>query len=88
LVSASDLSGVRPGEVLVTRFASPEVVLAFDRIGALVTDQGGRSAHAAVVARELGIPAVVGTQEATQVVASGDLVAIDGAAGTVRILGG
>src|SRR4051812_42168901 len=65
LVGPGGLSDVRRGEILVARGATPELVLAFDRIVGLVTDQGGRSAHAVVVAREWGIPAVVGTQTAT-----------------------
>jgi pyruvate,water dikinase len=77
---------VRAGEILVTQFASPEVVLLFDRIAGLITDQGGRLAHAVVVARELGVPAVVGTQEATTRVRSGSVVILDGSRGTVRMV--
>jgi pyruvate,water dikinase len=86
LISLSDLSRVQPGDILVTRFAAPDVVLVFDRIGGLVTDQGGRSAHAAVVARELGVPAVVGTQVATETIPDGGIVALDGTAGSVRVV--
>jgi phosphoenolpyruvate synthase/pyruvate phosphate dikinase len=86
VLGPDDLSGVRVGDILVTQFTNPELVLVFDSIAALVTDQGGRSAHAAVVARELAIPAVVGTQIATQVVADGDILDVDGRSGIVRVL--
>lgn len=86
LTTSSEFSGVRPGEILVTRFATPEVVLVFDRIRAFVTDQGGRSAHAAVVARELGIPAVVGTQLATELISDGSVIVVDGASGIVAVV--
>lgn len=87
LFTVDDYADVALGEILVTRFATPDVTLAFDRIAGLVTDQGGRSAHAAVVARELGVPAVVGTQAATAIIPNGADVVLDGTQGTVRILG-
>jgi phosphoenolpyruvate synthase/pyruvate phosphate dikinase len=86
LVRAADLSEVAAGEILVTRFATPDVVLVFDRIAGFVTDQGGRSAHAAVVAREFGVPAVVGAQVATREIPDGSDVALDGTEGSVRLL--
>jgi len=86
LPNASEFAQVRPGEILVTRFASPEVVLVLDRIAGLVTDQGGRLAHAVVVARELGVPAVVGTQTATEEFVTGSVVVLDGSLGTVRVV--
>jgi pyruvate, water dikinase len=87
LLKAADFPQLLPGEILVTRFASPEVVLVFDRAAGLVTDQGGRSAHAAVVAREHGIPAVVGTQTATGAIPDRSTVTLDGSAGTARVIG-
>lgn len=87
VVDTADLATVAHGDVLVTRAATPDVVLVFDRIVALVTDQGGRSAHASIVARAMGIPAVVGTQTATQAVTDGSLLEVDGSRGTVTIQG-
>ena len=55
-------------------------------LGAIVTDRGGQLSHAAIVAREYGIPCVVGTRNATQMIPDGKKVRIDGAAGTVEIL--
>jgi phosphoenolpyruvate synthase/pyruvate phosphate dikinase len=86
LRAVADLAEVQPGEILVTRSAVPDVVVAFDRIGALITDQGGRLAHAAVVAREFGVPAVVGTQIATHNIPNGSIVMLDGAEGTVTVV--
>lgn len=88
LSSAADFETIRRGEILVTRFATPDVVLVFDRIAALVTDQGGRSAHSVVVARELGIPVVVGTQTATRDIPHGASVMIDGDHGTIEFADG
>jgi phosphoenolpyruvate synthase/pyruvate phosphate dikinase len=78
-------AAVIAGEILVTRFTSPELVLVFDRIAGFVTDQGGSSAHAAVVAREVGIPGVVGTQKATELIVDGDSVVLDGTAGRIYV---
>jgi pyruvate, water dikinase len=86
LLDPAEIHRVRPGEILVAAYAVPDLVLAFDRISGLVTDQGGRFAHAAVVARELGIPAVVGTQIATTEIADGSTLCLDGGAGTVAIV--
>jgi len=86
LLNAGDFSRLRAGDILVTRFTTPEVVLVFDRIAGLVTDQGGRSAHAAVVAREIGVPAVVGTQWATEAIVDGSVIALDGTEGSVRVI--
>ena len=57
------------------------------KIAALVTDAGGISAHPAVLSREFGIPAVVGSSVATQVIKSGDRVRVDGNNGVVEVLG-
>lgn len=85
LSSLADLAAVRSGEILVARAMVPELVLVFDRIAGVVTDQGGRLAHASVVARELRVPAVVGTQVATNRIRNGVSLLLDGSVGTVRI---
>jgi phosphoenolpyruvate synthase/pyruvate phosphate dikinase len=85
LLSPDEFPLLRHGEILVTRFTTPDVVLTFDRAAALVTDQGGRLAHAALVARELGIPAVVGTQSATEAIPDGSVLVVDGTTGTILI---
>jgi pyruvate,water dikinase len=84
LTSPSDTARLRAGEVLVAPMTSPSWVPAMRRAAALVTDAGGTTCHAAVVARELGVPAVVGTRTATQRLHDGDIVTVDGSRGEVR----
>ena len=71
------------GEILVTRMTSPDCVPIMRRAGAIVTDAGGMTSHAAIVARELGLPCIVGAHDATRVLVTGTLVTVDGSAGTV-----
>ncbi|MCE4615904.1 MAG: pyruvate, water dikinase [Aeropyrum sp.] len=71
------------GDVLVTKMTDPDWVPYMKMASAIVTDEGGMTAHAAIVARELGIPAVVGTGSATQVLEDGAVVTVDGSRGVV-----
>ncbi|MCE4612075.1 MAG: pyruvate, water dikinase [Desulfurococcales archaeon] len=71
------------GDVLVTKMTDPDWVPYMKMASAIVTDEGGMTAHAAIVARELGIPAVVGTGNATQVLKDGMVVTVDGSRGVV-----
>jgi pyruvate,water dikinase len=71
------------GEILVARMTSPDWVPTMRRAGALVTDGGGTTCHAAIVSRELGVPCVVGARVATTVLRTGELVTVDGGEGTV-----
>ncbi|MBW1997387.1 MAG: hypothetical protein JRJ29_05395 [Deltaproteobacteria bacterium] len=73
-------------EILVTHSTSPDWGPVFVRLKGIVTDGGGVMSHAAIVAREYGIPAVVGTSNATQAIQTGDLIKIDGEKGMVEIL--
>lgn len=77
---------VQPGDVLVAEFTAPPWTPLFATVSAVVTDAGGILSHCAVVAREYGIPAVVGTGKATAVIKDGQRVEVDGNAGLVRIL--
>ncbi|WP_086824089.1 phosphoenolpyruvate synthase [Allokutzneria sp. NRRL B-24872] len=74
---------LRDGEVLVAAMTNPDWVPAMRRAGAVVTDEGGMTCHAAIVARELGVPCVVGTRTATSVLRDGHQVTVDGKQGTV-----
>jgi pyruvate,water dikinase len=76
---------LRPGEILVTAQTNVGWTLLFPRAAAVVTDVGAALSHAAIVARELGIPAVVGCGDATTRLKTGDRVRVDGGAGTVEI---
>ncbi|MDQ4118899.1 MAG: PEP-utilizing enzyme, partial [Actinomycetota bacterium] len=81
-----DAAAVRPGEVLVCPVTAPAWNLAMARAGAVVCDTGGQLSHAAITARELSVPAVVGCRDATATLRTGERVLVDGAAGTVRRL--
>lgn len=79
----NELGNVLEGEVLVTKMTSPDMVPVMKKVSAIITDEGGSNCHAAIVSRELGVPCVVGTQKATQVLKKGDLVSVDGTSGKV-----
>jgi rifampicin phosphotransferase len=87
VADASDFDHVRQGDVLVTRMTSPYFTVVLPLLGAIVTDRGGQLSHAAIVAREYGIPGVVGTREATRLIRDGGRVRVDGTTGEVRLLG-
>jgi pyruvate,water dikinase len=74
------------GDVLVTESTSEAFNILLPLLGALVTDSGGLLSHSAIVAREYGIPGVVGTREATDSIADGTRVRVDGDAGEVTVL--
>ncbi|MEN3540701.1 PEP/pyruvate-binding domain-containing protein [Microbispora sp. ZYX-F-249] len=78
---------LQPGEILVTTLTNVGWTPLFPRAAAVVTDVGAPLSHASIVARELGIPAVVGTGNATTRVRDGDKIRVDGAHGTVEMLG-
>jgi pyruvate,water dikinase len=80
-----DFGRIRAGDVLVCATTTPSWTPVFTSIAGLVTDTGGILCHAAVVAREYGLPAVVGTEEATARIADGDRIEVDGDAGEVWI---
>ena len=77
-------ASLRPGEVLVCPYTNPSWTPLFERAAAVVVDTGGLASHAAIVAREYGIPAVMGTGTGTRVLRDGDIVMVDGDAGQVR----
>ena len=86
LGDAADGAALQPGEVLVTTITNVGWTPLFPRAAAVITDVGAPLSHAAIVARELGIPAVVGCGNATMRLRTGDLVRVDGTAGTVEVL--
>ncbi len=79
----SEIDKVLQGDVLVTEMTSPDYVPAMRRASAIVTDTGGRTSHAAIVSRELGIPCVVGTGTATATLKTGQVVTVDGQSGKI-----
>ena len=85
--SLEEFDQVQEGEILVCRMTNPAWVVLFTKIAGLVTDTGGTTSHPAVLAREFGIPAVVGTGNAGERIKTGDRVRVNGATGVVEILG-
>lgn len=83
LKSPSEISKVKQGDVLVAPMTSPDYVPAMKKANAIITDEGGQTSHAAIVSRELGIPCIVGTKDATKVLKDNDIVSVDGSKGLV-----
>ncbi len=77
ILNPKDIDKFKKGEVLVTDMTDPDWVPAMKLASAIITDAGGRTAHAAIVSRELGIPCIVGTKNATKVVKTGEKVTVD-----------
>jgi pyruvate, water dikinase len=80
-----DLSKIKKGDILVTIMTNPDMVVAMQKSAGIITDEGGMTAHAAIVSREMGIPAVVGTEEATKKLKDGEIVTVDGYSGKVYL---
>ena len=86
--SVDQIADIRDGEILVCGSTSPAWAPIFSKITATVTDVGGVMSHAAIVCREYGLPAVVGTGRATSQIRTGQMIRVDGSAGTVTLLAG
>ena len=84
---ASEFGRIAKGDVLVTESTTEAFNILLPLLGGIVTDNGGLLSHAAIVSREYGIPGVVGTREATERIADGVLIRVDGDAGEVTVLG-
>ncbi len=84
IMSAKEIGKVFPGDVLVAPQTNPDYVPAMKKAVAIVTDKGGRTSHAAIVSRELGIPAVVGSEKATKLLKTGNVVTVDGTKGQIH----
>lgn len=82
----SDLVKIKKGDVMVSPMTTPELSSGMQRAGAFVTDEGGATSHAAIVAREMDKPCIVGTKIATQVLKDGDEVEVDANNGVVKVL--
>jgi pyruvate,water dikinase len=86
LRSMAEVNKVEVGDILIARFASPTLTPLFTIASAIVTDMGGALSHCAAVAREYGIPAVVGTGRAISSISEGQMIEVDGTAGIVRFV--
>ncbi|OGM27258.1 phosphoenolpyruvate synthase [Candidatus Woesebacteria bacterium RIFCSPHIGHO2_02_FULL_38_9] len=78
-----DIDKVQKGDVLVSIMTSPDFVPAMKKAAAIITDEGGGTSHAAIVSRELGVPCVVGTKEATKKLKDGQIVSVNGSTGHI-----
>jgi phosphohistidine swiveling domain-containing protein len=86
VIKSEDFSKFTDGEILVTHMTRPEFVPLMKKASAIITDEGGITCHAAIVARELSKPCIIGTKNATQILKDGDLVEVDADNGVVRII--
>jgi len=86
IFDARQMEDLQPGEILVTDMTDPDWEPVMKRAGAIVTNRGGRTCHAAIIARELGIPAVVGTGHATEVLQDGMEVTVSCAEGDAGVI--
>ncbi|MDD5590526.1 MAG: phosphoenolpyruvate synthase [Dehalococcoidales bacterium] len=80
---ASQIDRVTEGDILVAEMTTPDFVPAMKRAAAIVTNRGGRTAHAAIISRELGIPCVVGTEKATETLSDNQVITVDGSHGKI-----
>ena len=85
ILDMDDIGSFEKGDVLVTASTSPQWTPIMRLASAIVTDLGGTLSHAAIVSREFGIPAVVGTQNATETIKDGQTVTVNGTDGLVEI---
>lgn len=78
-----DLEKLKKGDVLVTKMTNPDMVVGMQKSSAIVTDEGGLTSHAAIISREMGIPAVIGTEKATQILKDNQEITVNGFTGKV-----
>ena len=76
---------MKEGEILVSETTSPDLIPACNKAKGIITNQGGMVSHAAIISREMNIPCIVGTKNATQVIKTGDFVELDAERGIVTI---
>ena len=87
VAGAADFDRILKGDVLLTESTTEAFNILLPLLGAIITDSGGLLSHSAIVAREYGIPAVVGTRDGTQLIADGATVRVDGDAGEITVNG-
>jgi pyruvate,water dikinase len=75
--SLDELPKIMKGDILVTKMTNPDMVVTMQKAAAIVTDEGGQTCHAAIVSREIGLPAIVGTRKATKVFHEGQIITVD-----------
>ena len=83
---AEKIKNMTDGDILVSEMTRPNIIVACEKAGAIVTDEGGITCHAAIVSRELKKPCIIGTKIATKILKDGDVIEVDANVGVVRIL--
>jgi len=83
IANVTDINQVQQGDIIVTTMTDPDWVPAMKRASGIITERGGRTCHAAIVSRELGIPAIIGASNATQILKTGQSVTLDCSSGSV-----
>ena len=78
-----DLQKIKGGDILVTEMTNPDMVVTMQKSAGIITDEGGLTAHAAIVSREMGIPCIVGTREATAKLKEGEIITMDAYSGKI-----
>lgn len=86
ITDSRQIDTLEQGEVLVTYMTSPDYTIGMKKAGAIITDEGGVTCHAAIVSRELKKPCIVGTRIATRILKTGDIVEVDSEKGTVKVI--
>jgi len=81
-----DVDKMQKGEILVTTMTTPDYIAAMEKASAFVTDTGGVTCHAAIIAREFNVPCIIGTGNATKIIKDGDLIEVDANTGIVKVL--
>jgi len=81
--NAQELNKIQKGDILVTSMTTPDMVPAMQKAGAIITDEGGMTCHAAIVSREMGTPCIVGTEHATEVLQEGQKITVQATQGVV-----
>ena len=84
--TTKDCSKMKQGDILVASMTAPDYIVAIKKAAAIVTDEGGMTCHAAIVARELGIPCIVGTKIATKIFKDGERIKVNADLGLVTKL--
>jgi len=82
----SELNKVQKGDILVTPMTTPEMIPVLKKTSAIITDEGGITCHAAIVSREIKVPCVIGTVNATRVISDNDLLEVDADKGNIKII--
>ena len=86
IFTTSDITKMKKGDILVAPNTRPEYVTAMKKAAAIITDEGGITSHAAIVSRELGLPCVIGLQNATDTLKDGDLIFVNANHGIVNVV--